>query len=47
MSNPARKRSNILEVKFAGDEDVIKHISDHPGMYLSGMKGHIILIILK
>ncbi|KAJ6665291.1 hypothetical protein lerEdw1_004340 [Lerista edwardsae] len=32
MSNPAKKRSHILEVRFAGDEDVIKHISDHPGL---------------
>ncbi|XP_066475878.1 origin recognition complex subunit 2 [Tiliqua scincoides] len=32
MSNPAKKRSHNLEVNFVGDENVLKHISDHPGL---------------
>ncbi|XP_003227394.2 origin recognition complex subunit 2 [Anolis carolinensis] len=32
MSNPKVKKKSILEVKFIGDEDVLKHISEDAGI---------------
>ncbi|XP_034992813.2 origin recognition complex subunit 2 isoform X1 [Zootoca vivipara] len=31
MSNPKLKKSNVIEVKFVADEDVVKHISEDAG----------------
>ncbi|KAF7243677.1 Origin recognition complex subunit 2 [Varanus komodoensis] len=31
MSNPKIKKSNVLEVRFVADEDVLKHISENTG----------------
>ncbi|XP_015743520.1 origin recognition complex subunit 2 isoform X1 [Python bivittatus] len=32
MSNPKIKRTNVLEIKFVADEDVLKHISEDAGL---------------
>lgn len=44
MSNP--KSSNIVEVKFVADEDVLKHISEDAGMDFLAIDTHFIFIKL-